>query len=108
LFGAWQDGNRVNVEQSKNAFSGDIGYSIGRVTFDVSGFFRQRVALAPGQRSYIVMNSRVSYKLLDHLKLSGSGENLLDEQFYGLTSYNLPEGSPARGRTFYATLYYED
>jgi outer membrane receptor protein involved in Fe transport len=108
LFGAWQDGDRIDVEQGKNAFSADVGYSLGDVTLDVSGFFRQRVALVPDQSRYFVLSSRVSYGFLDHLKLSVSGENLLDEQYYGLTSYNLPEGSPARGRTFYAMLHYNE
>ncbi len=107
LFGAWQDGDRIDVEQSTNAFSADIGYNIADVTLDVSGFYRQRVELVPDQDSYLVLSSRVSYGFLDHLAVSLTGENLLDEQYFGLTSYNLPNGAPARGRTFYTTLRYE-
>jgi outer membrane receptor protein involved in Fe transport len=107
LLGAWSDGNRVDVEQGANAFSADVGYSIANVTFDVSGFYRQHVVLVPQQKSYVVLNSRVSYRLLHHLKVSASAENILNEQYYGLTTYSLPNGAPARGRTFYVLLGYE-
>jgi outer membrane receptor protein involved in Fe transport len=107
LFGAWTDGERVDVEQGANAFSADLGYSIANVTFDVSGFFRQHVTLVPQQDDYFVLNSRVSYRFLDHLRLSASAENILNEQYIGLTTYSLPNGAPARGRTFYVSLGYE-
>jgi outer membrane receptor for ferrienterochelin and colicins len=107
LFGAWRNGDRADVEQSTNAFSADVGYSIANVTFDVSGFYRQHVALVPKQDGYLILNSRVSYKFLQRLKVSASAENILNEQFFGLTSYNLPNGSPARGRTFHVSLGYE-
>jgi outer membrane receptor protein involved in Fe transport len=107
LFGAWENGKRADVEQSTNAFSADVGYSIANVTFDVSGFYRQRLALVPKQDSYLVLNSRVSYKFLQRLKVSASAENILNEQYLGLTEYHLPSGAPARGRTFYVLLGYE-
>jgi len=107
LFGAWKNGERADVEQSTNAFSADLGYSIANVTFDVSGFYRQRLALMPSQASYLMLSSRVSYKVLQRMKVSASAENVLNEQFFGLTAYSLPNGLPARGRTFYLSLGYE-
>jgi len=107
LFGAWANGERADIGQSTNAFSADVGYSIANVTFDVSGFYRQHLALVPTQDSYLVLNSRVSYKFLQRLKVSASAENILNQQYLGLTSYNLPNGAPARGRTFYVLLGYE-
>jgi outer membrane receptor protein involved in Fe transport len=107
LFGAWRNGARADVEQSSHAFSADAGYSIANVTLDVSGFFRKHVALVPQQDSYFVLNSRVSYRFLHHLKVRASAENILNEQYVGLTTYNVPNGAPARGRTFYVLLGYE-
>jgi outer membrane receptor for ferrienterochelin and colicins len=107
LFAAWKNGERADVEQSTNAFSTDVGYSIANVTFDVSGVYRQRLALVPKQDSYLILNSRVGYQLLHRLKVSASVENILNEQFFGLTSTNLPNGAPARGRTFYALFAFE-
>jgi iron complex outermembrane receptor protein len=107
LFGAWKNGERADTEQSANAFSTDVGYSIAKVIFDVSGFYRQRLALVPRQDSYVMLSSRVSYKFLQRMKVSASVENILNEQFFGLTTYNLPNGAPVRGRTFYLSLGYE-
>jgi outer membrane receptor protein involved in Fe transport len=107
LFAAWRNGERADVEQSTNAFSADVGYSIAKVTFDVSGFYRQRLALVPKQGSYVMLSSRVSYRFLQHMKVSASVENILNDQFFGLTTYNLPNGAPARGRTFNVLLGYE-
>jgi outer membrane receptor protein involved in Fe transport len=107
LFGAWSNGDRVDVEQSTNAFSADVGYSIANVTLDVSGFYRQHVAPVPQQDTYFVLNSRVSYRFLHGLRVSATAENILNEQYFALTTYNLPNGVPARGRTFYLSLGYE-
>ncbi len=107
LFGAWQDGEEVDVEQSTNAFSADVAYTFFNFTIDVNGFYRQKMALVPNQPAYFVLNSRISYEFLDHLELSVLGQNLLDEQYFSLTSYNLPNGAPARGRTFFVALQWE-
>jgi outer membrane receptor protein involved in Fe transport len=107
LFGACRNGDRVEVEQGDNAFSADVGYTIAKLTLDVSGYFRQRVALLPQQGSYLVLNSRVSYRFRDRVRMSATSENLLNERAIGLTSYNLPNAAPARGRTFYLLLSYE-
>jgi iron complex outermembrane receptor protein len=107
LFGAWSHGDRVDVEQGTNAFAANVGYSIAAVTLNVGGFFRQHVALVPQQKDYFVLNSRVSYRFLHRLRASASAENILDEQYVGPTTYSLPNGAPARGRTFYVSLGYE-
>lgn len=106
LFGAWKNGDRVD-EQGANAFAADVAYSTAGATLDVSGFFRQHAALVPRQGNYLVLSSRVSYRLAHRLKASGSIENILDERYIGVTSYNLPQGAPARGRTIYVSLGYE-
>jgi outer membrane receptor protein involved in Fe transport len=73
----------------------------------VSGFFRQHAALVPQQSSYLVLNSCISYRLASRMRASASVENLLDERYVGVTSYNLPQGAPERGRTVYLSLAYE-
>jgi hypothetical protein len=49
-----------------------------------------------------VLNARASYTVVEHIKVSVSAENLTDQQYIGATSWGLPFGAPARGRTFYA------
>jgi outer membrane receptor protein involved in Fe transport len=107
LFGAWKDGDRVEVEQGANAFAADVAYSIRGATIDVSGFFRQHASVVPTQGNYLVLSSRISYRIARRLKASASAENILDERYIGQTSYNLPQGAPARGRTVYFALAYE-
>jgi iron complex outermembrane receptor protein len=107
LFGAWKDGDRVDIEQGAHAFAADVGYSVAGLSLDVSGFFRQHAPLVPRQQDYLVLNARVGYRVFRRLKAIASAENLLDERYVGLTSYNLPQGAPSRGRTVYLSLAYE-
>ena len=107
LFGAWKNGERVDIEQGANAFAADVAYSLGGAALDVSGFYRQHAPVGPQQTDYLVLNARVGYRLSHRLRASATAENLLNERYVGLTSYNLPQGAPARGRTVYLSLGYE-
>jgi hypothetical protein len=54
-----------------------VAYSIAGATIHVSGFFRQHAALVPQQGNYLVLNSRISYRLAPRMKASPSAENIL-------------------------------
>ncbi len=73
-----------------------INYSVAGFNLNVNGIYRDKMELLPTQDGYFVLNTAISYKLTNNLKIKLSALNLTDEEYYTITNM-LPTGVVNRG-----------
>lgn len=83
-----------------------LNYKLYDFNFNVNGIFRGKIDSLAVQDPYFLLNSSIQYSLNDKVKLTLSGQNLMDTNYVTITKI-LPDGIANRGRTFNFGVMYQ-
>jgi len=84
---------------SSNFASFIFNYAPGRFNLNVNGIYREKIAILPNQKSYVIVNSTLQYNVNPKFTITGTVKNLFDES-YLTVSIPFENGVYNRGRIF--------